>query len=89
MSGAAKKTDVIEDVGSDTLPVEVISDPLLTPGSDVARVSQATVTDYISGRQVRATPEEIEATQVLARKLVDDFGYPKTHIQTRPQYRVQ
>jgi type I restriction enzyme M protein len=48
-----------------------------------------TVTDYISGKQVKATAEEIEAVQVFARKLVDDLGYPKDHIQTRPQYRVR
>lgn len=48
-----------------------------------------TVTDYISGKQVRASAEEIEAVQVFARKLVDDLGYSKDHIQTRPQYRVR
>jgi type I restriction enzyme M protein len=48
-----------------------------------------TVTDYISGKQVKATAEEIEAVQVFAPKLVDDLGYPKGHIQTRPQYRVR
>ena len=48
-----------------------------------------TVTDYISGKQVKATAEEIEAVQVFARKLVDDLGYPKDHIQTRPQCRVR
>jgi type I restriction enzyme M protein len=47
------------------------------------------VIDYISGEQIRATPEEIDAVQVFARRLVDDYGYPKSHIQTRPQYRVR
>jgi type I restriction enzyme M protein len=47
------------------------------------------VSDYISGTQVRATPEEIEAVQVFARRLVEDYGYSKPQIQTRPQYRVR
>lgn len=47
------------------------------------------VVDYISGEQVRATPEEVDAVQVFARRLVEDYGYPKSHIQTRPQFRVR
>jgi type I restriction enzyme M protein len=47
------------------------------------------VSDYITGTQVRATPEEIQAVQVFARRLVDDYGYSKSQIQTRPQYRVR
>lgn len=47
------------------------------------------VRDFISGLPVRATPEEIEAVQVFARRLVEDFGYPREHIQTRPQYHVR
>jgi type I restriction enzyme M protein len=31
----------------------------------------------------------VEAVQVFARRLVDDLGYPKDLIQTRPQYRVR
>lgn len=45
--------------------------------------------DYICGTAIPATPEETEAVQVFARRLVDDLGYPKSHIQTRPQYRVR
>jgi type I restriction enzyme M protein len=45
--------------------------------------------DFISNEPVKATPEEVEAVQVLARRLVEDYGYPKSHIQTRPQYRVR
>lgn len=45
--------------------------------------------DYISGQEVKATPEEIEATQVFSKILVEDYGYPKKFIQTRPQYRVK
>ena len=44
--------------------------------------------DYISGKQVKATPEEKEAVQVFARRLVEDFGYDKNQIITHPQYRV-
>ena len=45
--------------------------------------------DYISGYIVKATPEEVEAVQIFARRLVDDFGYPKEVITTRPQFRVR
>lgn len=47
------------------------------------------VSDYVSGTQIRATPEEIQAIQVFARRLVEDCGYNKSQIQTRPQYRVR
>lgn len=47
------------------------------------------IIDFISGQEVKETPEEIEAVQVFARQLVEDYGYPKDHIQTRPQFRVK
>lgn len=47
------------------------------------------IEDYISGIQVRATPEEIEAVQIFSVMLVEDYGYPKKHIRTRPQWRVK
>ena len=47
------------------------------------------IIDYISGMQVKASPEEIEATQVFSKILVEDYGYPKTQIQTRPQFHVK
>lgn len=47
------------------------------------------VRDYVSGEWVRATPEEVEAVQVLARRLVEDYGYSKDQIQTHPQFRVR
>ena len=47
------------------------------------------ITDYISGEKVKATSEEIEAVQVFAKQLVEDYDYPKSHIQTHPQYRVK
>ena len=45
--------------------------------------------DFISGRQVRATPEETGAVQVFARRLVEDYGYSKEQVQTHPQHRVR
>jgi len=51
--------------------------------------TELTVKDYISGIEVNATPEEIEAVQGFSRQLVEDYGYPKEHIQTRPQHRVK
>jgi type I restriction enzyme M protein len=47
------------------------------------------IIDLISGQEVKATPEEIEAVQVFAKQLVEDYNYPKEHIQTRPQFRVK
>lgn len=45
--------------------------------------------DYISQSQVRATPEEVQAVQPFAVKLVEDYGYQKTQIMTHPQWRVK
>jgi type I restriction enzyme M protein len=47
------------------------------------------ICDYISGVSIRATPEELEAVQIFSRRLVEDYGYPRAHIQTRPQWRVR
>lgn len=47
------------------------------------------IIDYISGVEVKSTPEEVEATQVFSKILVEDYKYPKENIQTRPQYRVK
>lgn len=47
------------------------------------------IADYISGEEVRGTPEEIEAVQPLAKILVEDYGYSKDCIITHPQYRVK
>lgn len=55
----------------------------------VTIVPKGTVVDFVSGTPVRATPEEVEAVQVFARRLVDDFGYPVAHLRTRPQWRVR
>lgn len=34
--------------------------------------------DFISGRRIRATPEQTQAVQVFARRLVEDYGYGKS-----------
>jgi len=47
------------------------------------------ISDFISGKKVIAGPEEIEAVQVFSKILVEDYKYPKSHIQTRPQFRVK
>lgn len=47
------------------------------------------VIDYITGKEVAAKPEEIEAVQPFVKSLVEDYGYPKSHIITHPQYRVK
>ena len=47
------------------------------------------IIDYISGTEVKATPEEVNAVQVFSKILVEDYKYPKEHIRTRPQFRVK
>jgi len=47
------------------------------------------IVDFISGLEVAATPEEMDSVQVFAQQLVEDYGYPKTQIQTHPQFRVK
>lgn len=45
--------------------------------------------DFISGQELKATPEEVQAVQPFAKKLCEDYGYPKACIQTRPQWHVK
>ena len=52
-------------------------------------IKEGYMIDFISGLQVKETPEEIEAVQPFSEILVKDYGYPKSHIQTRPQWRVK
>ena len=47
------------------------------------------IIDFISGQEIKATPEEIDAVQVFSKQLVEDYNYPKDHIQTKPQFRVK
>ena len=57
--------------------------------TDWSRLKSEVVADFISGKLVRATAEETESVQVLSRRLVEDYGYPKSAIATHPQYRVR
>lgn len=52
-------------------------------------IKEGYIIDFISGLEVRDTPEEREAVQVFSKVLVEDYGYPKPHIQTHPQWRVK
>ena len=47
------------------------------------------IIDCISGQELKATPEEVQAVQPFAMKLMADYDYPKNHIQTRPQWHVK
>lgn len=55
----------------------------------MSEIKEGFTIDFISGQLVRETPEEIEAVQPFSKILVDDYGYPKELIHTRPQYRVK
>lgn len=52
-------------------------------------VTTNTIVDFVSGKSVRATPEEIHAVQVFSKILVTDYGYPREYIRTHPQWRVK
>ena len=54
-----------------------------------AELKPGYIVDFISGLPVKDTPEERDAVQVFAHRLVEDYGYPKELIQTRPQHRVR
>lgn len=47
------------------------------------------ILDFISGQQIKATPEEVEATQVFSKRLIDEYEFKKEDVQTRPQYFVR
>ena len=53
------------------------------------KIREGYILDYISGIEVKSTPEEVEAVQVFSKQLVEDYNYPKENIRTRPQYRVK
>ena len=61
--------------------------PKRKPDSELAEGSSLTgvepgagyVRDYISGKIVKAGPEEVDAVQVFASRLVEDYGYSKAH----------
>jgi len=47
------------------------------------------ILDFISGQEIKATPEEIEATQVFSKRLINEYEFKIEDIQTRPQYHVR
>ena len=55
----------------------------------MAKNIETTLIDFISGIEIKSTPEEVDAVQVFAKQLVEDYGYPKEYIQTHPQHRVK
>jgi len=55
----------------------------------MAKNETTTIIDFVSGKDVKATPEEVDAVQVFSKQLVEDYGYPKENIQTHPQHRVK
>ena len=52
-------------------------------------VREGYLIDCISGQELKATPEEVQAVQPFALKLMEDYGYSKSQIQTRPQWHVK
>jgi len=57
--------------------------------SDEGDAKEGYLRDFISGVLVRETPEELQAVQVFSRVLVEDYGYPRALLRTRPQWRVR
>ena len=53
------------------------------------QIKEGYITDFVSGVYVKETPEERDAVQPFSKALVEDYGYPKNLIQTRPQFRVR
>lgn len=77
-------TDKIVDPNGEILPSENDEENDANASSE-----DGYLTDFISGKRVRDRPEEREAVQVFSKVLVEDYGYPKHHIQTRPQWHVK
>lgn len=57
--------------------------------ADKKEPKEGYIFDYISGQEIKATPEEIEATQIFSKRLVEEYEYSIENIQTRPQYFVR
>lgn len=47
------------------------------------------IIDFISGQEIKATPEEVDATQIFSKRLIEEYEYSKEQIQTRPQHFVR
>ena len=53
------------------------------------KIREGYIIDYISGLEIKSSPEEEDATQPYSKILVEDYNYDKAQIQTRPQWRVK
>lgn len=47
------------------------------------------ITDYVSGQRIKAGPEEVEAVQIFSRRLIEEYGYDRLQVRTRPQFRIK
>jgi len=47
------------------------------------------IIDYVSGIEISSGPEELGAVQPFSKILIEDYGYPKENLRTRPQWRVK
>lgn len=56
---------------------------------DINPLTTTHLLDVVSGKKVYATPEELQAVQPFAHQLLEDYGYPKSHLRTRPQWHVK
>jgi len=82
-----KKKPATDELGISPLPDTETQEPAPLIGEESER--EGYISDFISGKLVRDTPEEREAVQVFSMALFNDYAYPRDHIQTRPQYRVK
>ena len=57
--------------------------------SDKEKPRDGYIYDFISGQEIKATPEEVDAVQPFSKRLFDEYEYDKELIQTRPQYTVR
>jgi type I restriction enzyme M protein len=64
-------------------------DDLPEPIKEAIDLETGKIRDFISEEWVDATSEEIEAVQIFARRLVEDYGYSKEQVQTHPQFKVR
>ena len=55
----------------------------------MASQSYGTTEDIISGQQVVARPEEVEAVQPFAEELITIYEYPRESVRTHPQWLMQ
>ena len=81
------KTLNVASLRDNTGIIEIEDEAAPLIGEDGER--EGYISDFISGVLVRDTPEERDAVQVFSMSLVNDYDYPREHIQTRPQFRVK